>query len=65
MNDPSQIDLHKGNILLLYCYIDQTEEGYHGRCPRCPWTSGIRQTKELAMKAYYRHLGYIMNKLGE
>lgn len=62
MNDPSQTEYHKVNVVFL---ITNTEDGYQAACPHCPWTSGIRQTKELAMKAYYRHLGYIMNKLGE
>ncbi len=64
MNDPSQVDLHNGNVLLLYCYIDPTEGGFHGKCPHCHWTSGVRETKEKITKAYYRHLAYILNKKG-
>ncbi len=65
MNDLSQVDLHKRLIFLIYCYIDATDDGFSGRCPNCHWTSGIRETKEQIFKAYYRHLAYILNKLGE
>lgn len=65
MNDPSQFEYHKEKIALLNCEINQTEEGYQSACPRCPWTSGIKESKELCMKAYYRHLAYVLNRLGE
>jgi hypothetical protein len=65
MNDKSQVDFHKDKVILLTCDVDATEGGYYAACLQCPWTSGIRDSKELAKKAYWRHIGYIMNRLGE
>lgn len=65
MNDKSQIDCHKEKVILLDCPINQTEEGYQASFPRCHWTSGVRETKEQTMRAYYRHLAYIMTRLGD
>lgn len=65
MNDPSQTQYHKEKVALLDCEIDHINGGYQALCPRCPWTSGIKEIEELAKKTYYRHIAYIMNKLGE
>lgn len=51
-------------VILLDCEIKHTEDGFQATCPHCPWTSDIRETKEWCVKAYYRHIAYIMNKLG-
>lgn len=63
MND--KIALHKEKVIILNCEINKTEDGYQSVCPHCSWISEIRETKAWVMKAYYRHIAYIMNRLGE
>lgn len=69
MNYPNLVDYHikhykKVKFIPLECLINETEEGFQSECSCCPWTSGIRETKEWVTGAYYRHLAYILNRMG-